>query len=149
MLLKKSACERATDLIQLSGGIWRRANDRGIQAVTQEPLVYAFGLERHVPANHLLRSVYGFVDLSGIREHQLPYYSDMGRLSIDPEELIRMLIVGYCMGIRSARRLCDEVLLNPAYRWFCRHHEGQFSVELNKLGSESKNFIFLMSRPFC
>src|SRR5688572_13367723 len=49
-----------------------------------------------------------------------PFYSDTGRPSVDPELMIRMLIVGYCMGIRSERRLCEEVHLNLAYRWFCR-----------------------------
>jgi len=73
-----------------------------------------------VPADHLLRSIDGFADRSGIREHLKPFYSEMGRPSIDPELMIRMLIIGYCMGIRSERRLCDEVHLNLAYRWFCR-----------------------------
>ena len=50
--------------------------------------------------------------------HLAPFYSETGRPSIDPELLIRMLIVGYCFGIRSERRLCDEVHLNLAYRWF-------------------------------
>jgi len=92
----------------------------GERTVSQEPLFYEFSLERHVPADHLLRSVDRFVDLSGIREQLRPYYSEMGRPSIDPELMIRMLIVGYCMGVRSERRLCDEVHLNLAYRWFCR-----------------------------
>ena len=92
----------------------------GERTVAQEPLFYEFSLERHVPADHLLRSIDRFVDLSGLREHLRPYYSDMGRPSIDPELMIRMLIVGYCFGIRSERRLCDEVHLNLAYRWFCR-----------------------------
>ena len=92
----------------------------GERTVAQEPLFYAFSVERHVPADHLLRSIDRFVDLSGIREHLRPYYSEMGRPSIDPELMIRMLIVGYCIGIRSERRLCDEVHLNLAYRWFCR-----------------------------
>jgi hypothetical protein len=52
--------------------------------------------------------------------HLGPYYSAVGRPSIDPELMIRMLIVGYCFGIRSERRLCEEVHLNLAYRWFCR-----------------------------
>ena len=73
-----------------------------------------------MPGNHLLRSIDRFVDLSGIREHLKPFYSAMGRPSIDPELMIRMLIIGYCMGIRSERRLCEEVHLNLAYRWFCR-----------------------------
>jgi transposase len=92
----------------------------GERTVAQEPLFYAFSLENHVPADHLLRSVDRFVDLSGLREHLRPYYSEMGRPSVDPELMIRMLIVGYCMGIRSERRLCEEVHLNLAYRWFCR-----------------------------
>jgi transposase len=92
----------------------------GERMVAQEALFYSFSLERHVPADHMLRSVDRFVDLSSIREHLKPFYSEMGRPSIDPELMIRMLIIGYCMGIRSERRLCDEVHLNLAYRWFCR-----------------------------
>jgi transposase len=83
-------------------------------------LFYEFDLERHVPSDHLLRSIDRFVDLEGLREHLRPYYSDMGRPSVDPELMIRMLLVGYCSGIRSERRLCEEVHLNLAYRWFCR-----------------------------
>ena len=86
----------------------------------QPELFYGFSLERHVPADHLLRSIDRFVDLGDIREQLRPYYSDTGRPSIDPELMIRMLIIGYCLGIRSERRLCDEVHLNLAYRWFCR-----------------------------
>lgn len=86
----------------------------------QPELFYGFSLERHVPAHHLLRSIDRFVDLGDIRAQLRPFYSDMGRPSIDPELMIRMLIIGYCMGIRSERRLCDEVHLNLAYRWFCR-----------------------------
>ena len=59
--------------------------------------------------DHLLCLIDRFVDLSGIREHLRPYYSSTGRSSIDTELMIRMLIVGYCFGIRSERRLCDEV----------------------------------------
>jgi transposase len=92
----------------------------GERTVAQEALFYSFNLERHVPADHLLRSIDRFVDLSSIREHLRPYYSETGRPSIDPELIIRMLIIGYCMGIRSERRLCDEVHVNLAYRWFCR-----------------------------
>ena len=92
----------------------------GEQTVMQEALFYSFRIEDHVPGDHLLRAIDRFVDLAGIREHLKPFYSDMGRPSIDPELMIRMLIVGYCMGIRSERRLCEEVHLNLAYRWFCR-----------------------------
>src|SRR5947199_5029062 len=86
----------------------------------QEDLFYEFSLERHVPETHLLRSIDRFVELGGMRRELAPFYSETGRPSIDPELLIRMLIVGYCFGIRSERRLCEEVHLNLAYRWFCR-----------------------------
>src|SRR5579862_6032923 len=92
----------------------------GERTVMQESLFYGFSLEGHAPQDHLLRSIDRFVDLSGIREHLRPFYSETGRPSIDPELMIRMLIVGYCVGIRSERRLCEEVHLNLAYRWFCR-----------------------------
>src|SRR5580693_1111694 len=92
----------------------------GERRVMQEALFYSFNLERHVPKDHLLRKIDRFVDLSEVRAHLEPYYSEVGRPSIDPELMIRMLIVGYCLGIRSERRLCEEVHLNLAYRWFCR-----------------------------
>jgi transposase len=92
----------------------------GERRVMQEALFYGFSLERRVPDNHLLPKIDRFVDLSEVRAHLGPYYSDVGRPSIDPELMIRMLIVGYCFGIRSERRLCEEVHLNLAYRWFCR-----------------------------
>src|SRR5438067_7544370 len=86
----------------------------------QDALFYEFSLERHVPAEHLLLSIDRFVELDVLRQEFAPFYGEMGRPSIDPELLIRMLIVGYCFGIRSERRLCEEVHLNLAYRWFCR-----------------------------
>jgi len=92
----------------------------GERTVAREPLFYSFSVERHVPADHVLRSIDRFVDLSDIREQLRPYYSETGRPSIDLELMIRMLIISYCMSIRSERRLCDEVHLNLAYRWFCR-----------------------------
>ena len=92
----------------------------GERRVDQAALFYTFSLEDHVPANHLLRSIDRFVELEGLRAHLAPFYSAIGRPSIDPELLIRMLLVGYCFGIRSERRLCEEVHLNLAYRWFCR-----------------------------
>jgi transposase len=91
----------------------------GERRVQQEALFYEFSLERHVPETHLLRHIDRFVELDGLRRELVPFYSEMGRPSIDPELLIRMLIVGYCFGIRSERRLCEEVHLNLAYRWFC------------------------------
>ena len=92
----------------------------GERQVTQGALFYEFSLESHVPGGHMLRSIDRFVDLGDVRAHLAPFYSSMGRPSADPELLIRMLLVGYCYGIRSERRLCEEVHLNLAYRWFCR-----------------------------
>jgi transposase len=92
----------------------------GPRQIEQGALFYNFSLDGHVPADHLLRSVDRFVDLAGLRRELAPFYSETGRPSVDPELMIRMLIVGYCFGIRSERRLCDEVHLNLAYRWFCR-----------------------------
>ena len=92
----------------------------GPRQVEQGALFYNFSLDAHVPADHLLRAVDRFVDLAGLRRELAPYYSQTGRPSVDPELMIRMLIIGYCVGIRSERRLCDEVHLNLAYRWFCR-----------------------------
>jgi transposase len=86
----------------------------------QDKLFYSFNLDDHVPREHLLRGIDHFLDLRDLRQHLAPFYSPMGRPSIDPELMIRMLIVGYCFGIRSERRLCEEVHLNLAYRWFCR-----------------------------
>ncbi len=91
----------------------------GTQA-TPERLFYDFCLEDHVPADHLLRRIDPFLDLSDVREGLKSSYSPIGRPSIDPALMIRMLMVGYCLGIRSERRICDEVHLNLAYRWFCR-----------------------------
>ena len=92
----------------------------GDRVVMQESLFYQFRLNDHVPANHMLRAIDRFLDLNGLRRHLAPFYSTTGRPSIDPELMIRMLLVGYCFGIRSERRLCEEVHLNLAYRWFCR-----------------------------
>jgi transposase len=84
----------------------------------QQPLFYDFCLEDHVPDDHLLRQIAKVLDLSDVRRQLAPYYSDMGRPS-DPELMIRMLLIGYLYGIRSERRLVEEVHLNLAYRWFC------------------------------
>lgn len=92
----------------------------GRMSAPQGELFYEFSLETHVPPDHLLRSIDRFIDLGDIRHHLAPFYSSTGRPSIDPELMIRMLLVGYCCGIRSERRLCEEVHLNLAYRWFCR-----------------------------
>jgi transposase len=86
----------------------------------QSALFYSFNLNDHIPADHLLRGIDRFLDLSDLRGHLAPFYSHTGRPSVDPELMVRMLLVGYCFGIRSERRLCEEVHLNLAYRWFCR-----------------------------
>ena len=82
-------------------------------------LFYDFDLDAHVPANHILRQIDRFLDVDIVRAQLRPFYSHLGRPSIDPELIVRMLVIGYVMGIRSERRLCDEVHLNLAYRWFC------------------------------
>src|SRR5271165_1846185 len=86
----------------------------------QKQLFYSFNLEDQVPADHLLRGIDRCLDLGELRDHLAPFYSHTGWPSIDPELMMRMLIVGYSFGIRSERRLCEEVHLNLAYRWFCR-----------------------------
>ena len=88
--------------------------------VAQGALFYGFRLDDHVPADHLLRRIDGLFDFSFVREALAASYSPSGRPSIDPELMLRMLLVGYLFGIRSERRLCEEVHLNLAYRWFCR-----------------------------
>ena len=92
----------------------------GERTGVQDRLFYEFDLERMVPSDHLLRRVDAVLDLSGLRAQLAPHYSHTGRPSIDPELMIRILLIGYCYGIRSERRLCEEVQLNLAYRWFCR-----------------------------
>jgi transposase len=86
----------------------------------QSTRFYDFCLEEYIPHDHFLRQIDHILDLSELRRHLAPSYSHTGRPSIDPELMIRMLIIGYCFGIRSERRLCEEVHLNLAYRWFCR-----------------------------
>ena len=85
----------------------------------QERLFYNFRLEDQVPANHLVRKLDAALDFDGIRAKLEPFYSEIGRPSVDPELMIRMLLIGYCYSIRSERKLCEEVRFNLAYRWFC------------------------------
>jgi transposase len=94
----------------------------GRQTGDQSQLFYLFNLEGRIPAGHLLRRINPVVTrvLADLREKLAPFYSEIGRPSIDPELMIRMLIVGYCYGIRFERKLCEEVELHLAYRWFCR-----------------------------
>jgi transposase len=90
----------------------RRKSDQG-------QLFYAFDLEAIVPDDHQVRQIAAVLDLSWMRTELAPHYSHTGRPSIDPELMIRMLILGYVFAIRSERALCREVQLNLAYRWFC------------------------------
>lgn len=94
----------------------------GLQTGDQSQLFYLFNLEERIPAGNLLRRINPVVTgvLADLRAKLASFYSDIGRPSIDPELMIRMLIVGYCYGIRFERRLCEEVELHLAYRWFCR-----------------------------
>jgi transposase len=94
----------------------------GRQSGDQSQLFYLFNLEERIPAGHLLRKINPTVTrvLADLRQTLAPFYSDIGRPSIDPELMIRMLMVGYCYGVRFERQLCQEVELHLAYRWFCR-----------------------------
>lgn len=107
----------------------------------QGKLFYEFNLDEMVPRGHLLRRINVVVTaaLADLEQHLKPFYSEIGRPSVDPDLMIRMLIVGYCYGIRSERKLCEEVALHLAYRWFCKMdledrvpHHSTFSV--NRLG---------------
>lgn len=91
----------------------------GRQASKRE-LFVSISLDEYVPEDHLLRAVDRYLDLSEFRLCLADSYSHTGRPSIDPELIARMLIIGYSYGIRSERRLCEEVSMNLAYRWFCR-----------------------------
>ena len=113
----------------------------GRQDRDQRQLFYEFSLDEMIPADHLLRriNVFATAVLADLHEQLKAFYSDIGRPSVDPELMIRMLLVGYCYGIRHERRLCQEVALHLAYRWFCKRdlddkvpHHSTFSV--NRLG---------------
>jgi transposase len=113
----------------------------GRQDRDQRQLFYEFSLDEMIPTDHLLRriNVFATAVLADLHEQLKAFYSDIGRPSVDPELMIRMLLVGYCYGIRHERRLCQEVALHLAYRWFCKldlddkvPHHSTFSV--NRLG---------------
>ncbi len=122
----------------------------GQQNHGQNQLFYDFCIEQYVPSRHLLRQIDQVLDLSELRLYLSSFYSQTGRPSIDPELMIRMLIVGYCYGIRSERRLCEEVHLNLAYRWFCRlgledevPNHSTFSKNRHGRFRESDSFRFI------
>src|ERR1700678_2230693 len=85
----------------------------------QEQLFYSFRLDDVVPDDHLVRAIAAVLDLSWVHAELASYYPKIGRPSIDPVLMIRMLVVGYVFAIRSERALCREVQVNLAYRWFC------------------------------
>src|SRR6478609_3495596 len=85
----------------------------------QQQLFYSFSLEEAVPDDHSVRAIAAVLDLSWVHGELEPYYSRVGRPSIDPALMIRMLIIGYVFAIRSERALCRETQVNLAYRWFC------------------------------
>src|SRR5579859_2839575 len=91
----------------------------GRRSQGQRQLFYQFSLDEAVPDDHLVRKINVLLDLSWVYGELAPYYSDIGRPSIDPELMIRMLIIGYVFAIRSERQICREVQVNLAYRWFC------------------------------
>ncbi len=86
----------------------------------QSQLFYEFHLDDAVPGDHLVREIDAVLDLSWVHAELAPYYPSIGRPSIDPVLMVRMLIVGYVFAIRSERALCGEVKVNLAYRWFCK-----------------------------
>ena len=106
------------------------------QQPRMESLFYYFRLEDQIPEDHLLRLIDRYVDFSFVRERLKSFYSPTGRPSIDPEVLLRLLLVGYLYGITSERRLMDEVRMNLAYRWFTRL---DFSQEIPDHSTFSKN----------
>jgi transposase len=119
----------------------------------QDELFYAFNLDDIVPQDHLLRDIDRVLDLSELRDHLAPYYSHTGRPSVDPELMIRMLLIGYCCGIRSERQLCYEVTMNLAYRWFCKlkitdqvPHHSTFSKNRHGRFRESEVFRFVFEQ---
>jgi hypothetical protein len=97
---------------------WERAM-MGRRNQSQGQLFYEFCLDDAVPDDHLVRQIASLLDLSWVYGELAPYYSAIGRPSIDPVLMIRMLILGHVFAIRSERQLCREVQVNLAYRWFC------------------------------
>jgi len=119
----------------------------------QDELFYAFNLDDVVPQDHLLRDIDRLLDFTELREHLAPYYSHTGRPSVDPELMIRMLLIGYCCGIRSERQLCYEVTMNLAYRWFCKlkitdpvPHHSTFSKNRHGRFREAEAFRFVFEQ---
>ena len=118
----------------------------GKQTSGQERLFYGFNFESHVPQDHLLRGIDHFLDLGDLRQHLANYYSSTGRPSIDPELMIRMLVIGYCFGIRSERRQCEEVLTDPVATWTAAPGGPAFYAYSTNYLIDLKAGLLLMSR---
>lgn len=88
------------------------------QQCRSESLFYYFRIEDHVPEHHLLRAIDRYVDFDFVREKLKTYYSDIGRPSIDPERLLRIMLIGYLYGITSERKVIEELRMHLAWRWF-------------------------------
>jgi transposase len=85
----------------------------------QGEFFYSFRLDEAVPDDHPVRAIAAVLDLSWVHSELAPFYPRIGRPSIDPVLMMRMLVVGYVFAIRSERALCRDVQVNLAYRWFC------------------------------
>src|SRR5260370_15416528 len=114
----------------------RRAPTMMGQRSRKESLFYYFRLEDQIPETHLLRQIDRYVDFSFVRDRLKGFYSQIGRPSIDPEVLLRLLLVGYLYGITSERRLLEDVRMHLAYRWFTRL---DFDQEIPDHSTLSKN----------
>jgi transposase len=139
----------------IPGVTWLEAAMMGRQNSDQASLFYAFRLDARVPMDHLLRRIDVFVTagLGGMHARLKRYYSEIGRPSLDPELMIRMLIIGYCYGPRSERRQTQEVDLHLAYPWFGRidlddkvPHHSTFSENRLHRFRESDVFRYIFER---
>jgi transposase len=117
------------------------------QLPRMESLFYYFRLEDQIPEDHLLRRIDRYVDLSFVRDRLKNLYSSTGRPSIDPEVLLRLLLVGYLYGITSERRLMEEVRMHLAYRWFTRLGFEQ-EIPDHSTFSQNRHGRFRQSRVF-
>src|SRR6478672_11263118 len=116
------AHSRAADRINVRESLFAKAFNGLLQQnlpIGEEQLFYSFCLEEVVPDDHEVRAIASVLDLSWVYGELSPHYPALGRPSIDPILMIRMLILGYAFGLRSERLLCREVRVNLAYRWFC------------------------------
>ena len=118
-----------------------------------ESLFYYFRIEDQVPENHLLRFIDRYVSFDFVREKLRALYSETGRPSIDPEVLLRILLLGYLYGITSERKLLEELRMHLAWRWFTGlgfeqeiPHQSTFSKNRHGRFQESNLFQELFER---